>query len=157
MGADVDLDIAMQRPARHRGRGRQVGDHAGIVDQHADGRGLGQQGQPGDLRRRHDLIGDENIGDPRRDERGGLVHFLATDADRATADLGFGDIGTLVRLGMRAQGEARSAHGIRHQVEVVLECVEIDDQCGRLDRGERIADAGRYALHQPIRTTRGCA
>ena len=39
-------------------------------------------------------------------------------------------------------------HRIRHQVEVVLERVEVDDERRRFDSGKRIADAGRDALHQ---------
>ena len=96
---------------------------------------------------RHDLVGDEHVGDARCDERGGLVDLLAADADRTARDLRLGDVGTLVRLGVRAQREARAAHDVGHEVEVALEGVEVEHEGGRVDGGERVADAGRDALH----------
>ena len=150
MRADVDLDVDVQRAARHRGRRRQIGDHARVVDEHADGRALRERGEARDLRGLDDFVGDEHVRDARRDERRRLVDLLAADAHRAARDLRLGDVGALVRLGVRTQREARSAHGVRHQVEVVLERVEVDDERRRLDGGERIADAGRDALHHRV-------
>ncbi len=148
MRADVDLHVDVQRAPGQRGGGREVRDHARVVHEDADGRRLRERREARDLRRRHDLVGDEHVGDAGRDERRGFVHLLATDADGAPRDLCLRDVDALVRLRVRAQREARAVHRVGHEVEVVLERVEVDDQGRCVDSGERIADAGGDALHQ---------
>ncbi len=87
---------------------------------------------------------------PGGDERLGFVDLLAADADRAARDLRLRDVRALVRLRVRPQRDAGAAHGVRHQVEVALEGVEVDDERGRVDVGGSVADAGGKTLHARI-------
>jgi hypothetical protein len=143
----VDLDVHVHGAPGLYGGGREVGNDARVVDEDSDGRGPRERREARDLRGRHDLVGHEDVGDAGGDECGGLVDFLAADADGAARDLRLCDVGTLVRLRVRAQHKPRSAHRVGHEVEVVLERVEVDHQGGCLDRLERVTDACGDALH----------
>ena len=55
--------------------------------------------------------------------------------------------GHLCDLACGRSARPEPAHGVGHQVEVVLERVEVDDERGRVDGVERIADAGGDSLH----------
>jgi hypothetical protein len=119
-----------------------------VVDEHADPRLPRERGESQELRRRDDLVGDEHVGSARLDERHRLVDLLAADADRAVRHLRLRDRGCLVRLRVRTQSQAARGDLARHRVDVALERVEVEDQRGRLDRGDRIAWACGSSLHR---------
>ena len=133
MRADVDLDQHVERRARGRRRGREFGDAAGVVGEHADRRPARQRGQPLQLAGADDLVGDQDVADARVDEDFGLGDLLAADADRVALDLRLRDLRALVRLGVRAQRQARcrAPHGPSGR------------GCARRRRGRRPAPACR--------------
>ena len=53
--------------------------------------------------------------------------------------------GHLCAFAVRAQRDARAAHGVRHQVEVALERVEVDDERRSVDVVDGVAGAGGQA------------
>ena len=124
----------------------------GIVDEHADRRLLRERREARELGGADDLVGDEHVADARGDERLRLADFLAADAGGPALDLQLGDRGALVRLRVRAQRDARAVRRVRHQVEVALEGVEVDDERGRVDVVDGVADAGGDSLHDRHRT-----
>ena len=142
--ADVDLDVDVEGHCGLRRRVRKREHIGGIVDQHADRRTACEVGEARDLGRRDDLVGDEHVGNACVDERRGFVGLLAADSDRAGGDLQPRDLGAFVRLGVRAQPDA--VRRIRQAIDVAREGVEIEDERGRVDRGERVAGAGGRVL-----------
>ena len=101
-----------------------------------------------ELRRSDDLVGDEHIADAGCDERLRFADFLAADTDGAALDLQVRDVGALVRLRVWTERDARAARRVGHQVEVALEGVEVDDERGRVDVVDGVADAGGNPLHE---------
>ena len=134
------------------GSRRQRSDVAGIIDQHADRCRPGEHREPRELGVADDLVGHQNVADAGSDERLGFADFLTTDADGAARDLAFGDLGTLVALGVRPQTEtlATAIDRFRHHAQVALEKVEVDDQRRCVDGGENLAHACRHARRAGI-------
>ena len=63
-------------------------------------------------------------------------------ADRAQRDLLLGDLRTFVTLRMRTQFDRQALERIRQALQIALERVEIEQQAGRVDFGQRHADRG---------------
>ena len=144
MSADVDLDVDVDDDTGARGRLRDRGDRGHGVDEHADSRRPREIYEPRDLRRRDDLVRDEDIADAGGDERGSLVGLLTADAHRAARELRLRDRRALVRLGVRPQADR--ARGFRHAIEIALERVGVDDERRRVDRVEPVAGLRGLAL-----------
>ncbi len=151
MRADVDLDEDVDRHTGGPRRRADVPDGSGIVGEHADLRPRRHRCEARELPLADDLVGDEHVANAGGDEGLGLADFLAADADRAALDLGMRDVRALVRLRVRAQRNAGAAHGVRHQVEVALERVQVDDERRGVDVVDRVAGTGGKALHQAHR------
>ena len=92
-----------------------------------------QRGETCELRGTHHLVAHQDVGNAAPGERLGLRHLLHALPDRATRHLQPGDYRRLVRLGMRPQLRPGRRKQFRHVVEVRLECIEIDQQRGRID------------------------
>ena len=138
--ADVDLDQHVDSDARLR-RGRlDLGDVVDVVRADADLGLAGQRRQPLELGGAGDLVGDEHVANAAGDHHLGLRHLLAAHPDGAERHLPRGNVGRLVRLGMRPQANAGTLGEVRHALEIALERVEIDQQRRRVDRGQRRAD-----------------
>src|SRR5258706_13666120 len=97
--ADLELDIDVQVPL-------QLRDVLGVIDADADLCATRKRGDALELVRADHLVGDEHIGDAALHHRLGLRNLLAAHADRAGGDLALRDLGSLVRLGVRAYANA---------------------------------------------------
>ena len=87
-----------------------------------------------------DFVCDQHIADATFDQDFGFRHLLAACADGAERHLFERNDRGFVRLGMRTQTHARiTADEARHPLQVPFESVEIDQQRGRVDVGERHA------------------
>jgi hypothetical protein len=104
-----------------------------------------------------DLVGDEHVAHAGRDEGLGLGHLLAADTDGAALELGESDVRALVRLAVGAQRHRGAAHCVRHQVEIALEHVEIDDERRCVDVAGGVAGACWRGLHCESSTSRPTA
>lgn len=96
MGADVELDVDVDRRGCVHRSLRQRGHDAFVVDEHADVRTPRKRGNALELARLDDFVRDEDIRDAGIDECDRFVGLLATDADRAPRDLQLRDHRTLV-------------------------------------------------------------
>src|SRR5207237_5568165 len=72
---------------------------------------------------------------------------LAALADGARSDLPLRDRWTLVRLRVRTQPHAMRLRELGHPGDIALERIEIDDERGRIDVVEGVADVRRDSLH----------
>ena len=66
----------------------------------------------------------------------GLTELLARDPDRTGAHLHVRDRGQLVRLDVRAEGEAMLVAVALHPCDVALDGVEVDSRDRRVQRGD---------------------
>jgi hypothetical protein len=131
-GADVDFDQHVERriagaaarfiaSACHRlFESRHL---LRIVDANRDPRSLSERRHARHLRGSDDLIGDQHIANAAVDQRLGLAHLLAADADGAMGDLGERDRRALMRLGMRTKPTGKVGDRLLHQPQVRLEGV----------------------------------
>ena len=78
---------------------------------------------------------------PALDHHLGLAHLLTADPHRAERHLFSREPGALVRLGVGAEADPRSLQALRHQGEVLLHDVEVDQQGGRFDFTHRRSNA----------------
>ena len=101
-----------------------------------------QFGEALQFRRADDFIGDQHVAHAAFDHRLGFAHFLTAHADRAQRDLLLGDLRTFVTLRMRTQFDRQALERIRQALQIALERVEIEQQAGRVDFGQRHADRG---------------
>ena len=154
--ADVDLDQYRDRHAGGDRGGADLADDVRIVGEHGDRGLLRHGGEARELRRADDLVGDEHVAYAGGDEGFGFADLLAADADGAALDLRERDVRAFVRLAVRAQRDGGAADRIRHQVEIALERVEIDDERRRVDvarrsrRGARARSASRVVYFGAI-------
>src|SRR5690606_8286282 len=79
-----------------------------------------------------------------------LVQRGDRDADGAPAELLGSELGRLVRLDVRPQGEAVRARVARDAVEVRVHAVQVDDRSGRFQLVQR-------SVHAVIRAASGAA
>src|SRR5262249_28721018 len=77
--ADVDLDQHFQDDAGLAGQLAHLGDVTGVVDTDLDPRSLRQRTQPAELALTYDLVGDEDVADPRVSEYLGLDELGAEE------------------------------------------------------------------------------
>ncbi len=132
-GADIDLHQHRQSNARIRRRRLDRRDLRRIVGAHRDLADARQRREPRELRGTHHLVAHQDVGNAAPGQRLGLRHLLHALADRAARHLQPGDHRRLVGLGMRPQLRPGRRKQFRHVVEIGLERIEVDQQCGRID------------------------
>ncbi len=102
----------------------------------------GQARHAQQLVRRDDLVADEEVAHAARGQRLGFGGFLHAGAGGAGALQQQGDFGALVHLGVRPPAHLVLARKAGHALDVALHRVEVDDQRGRVDRVDALAQAG---------------
>ena len=107
-----------------------AGDVAGVVGADGDLGDVGQGGEAGELGVADDLVADEDVGNAAPGQDLGLADLLDALADGAGGDLAMGDDGGFMRLGVGAEASAGGRQQRLHAGEVVLEGVEVEEQCG---------------------------
>ena len=150
----ISTSTSIATPAAAR-RGADVGGRSATSSASTRHRGRPAIArEPRELRGADDLVGDEHVAHAGGDERLRLADLLAADADGAALELRERDLRALVRLRVRAQRDAGAAHRVRHQVEVALERVEVDDERRGVDVVDGIAGCGQEGLHDADRNPR---
>ena len=137
-----------QRHARLDGGPRCRIDLRMRIEAQADRGFVRERCEPAQLACAHDLVAHQHVAHASAHERLGLADLLAALADGTRGDLQQRDVGALVRLGVGPQPDARRARERGHVPQVVLERVEVDDQCGRVDVVDRRADRNVRVLHR---------
>jgi hypothetical protein len=91
----------------------------------------GKTGKPADLAMVHHLVGNQHVVNSGEHQRLGLRHLLAADAAGAAMfDLIPGDIEGFVRLCVGAEAHPVCGGKLRHFLDISLEGIELDNQCG---------------------------
>ena len=149
--ADVDFDehvdhgVAALLAAHVVHRQRQARDAFDAV--HRDGQ-LAVLGRD-PVRQRRDtrqlgggdhFVADVHVADAARDHGFGLGGLLHAHAHGAGLHLQPGERGALVHLGVRPPAHAVLARELGHAREVALHRVQVDDQRGRVDGADALAD-----------------
>ena len=129
---DAEIDQHGERPANLAGDGAQLVDPLLAVGDHHQAFGGAQQfAQAGELRGRRERRGDQQVGDARSAQPLRLADRGYAMADRAGGALAARDLGGFVGLGMGPERDAALGAEARHGGEVALECVEVEQECGR--------------------------
>ena len=118
----------------------------GVVDGDLDVGLMLECGQPGDLAGTDDQVGDQDVVDPSRGHDLGLGDLGHRHPDRARPANEVGDRRTLERLGVRTPCHATLLEVAGHQVDVVLEAIQVEQQGRRIQLGHRQTD--RAELHR---------
>lgn len=92
-----------------------------------------QRRQPVELARTEDVVGQEDVLQPRLRHHLGLAELLAGDADRAEFHLPFRQERQLVGLDVRAQLQAVRVGVVLSSPEIRLDAVEVDDDGGGVE------------------------
>ena len=144
--ADVDLDQRGQAQACVLGRRFERRDAGLGVDADRRRADAAERRKTRELAGAGDLVADENVADaaPGQDLR--FRHLLHALADGAARHLEMGDDRRLVGLRVRAKLDASLARERRHEVEIFLERVEVDEKGGRVDLVDRSARLGGRRL-----------
>ena len=128
MSADVDLDQHVDRRARLRRRCRngpqQFRSSAStpIVAVRAS------PARRASFVAADDFVGDEHVANACLDKCRRLITFWQQMPTAPRRYLPLRDFRTLVRLGVRPQRHAGTAHRVGHEFQVALERIEVDDQ-----------------------------
>ena len=129
--ADIDA-VALagfRKPARHH----LVVEH----DRHAL-EAPDQRGEPLGLGVAQHVVGEQDVvGDAGIRHHLDLAELLAGDADRAGVDLQLRQRRDLVRLDVRAVGEAVARERVLRALDVRLDDVEVDDNRGCIEIGDQ--------------------
>ena len=142
---DVDLDDDRQDAgAVARSRGQLVQVHE-AVDRHDRIGQIQKIHQAAQLDGPHDLIGDQDVADPRLRHDFGLAELGAGDPDGACRQLLADDADRLLAFDMRAPLNAVLAADRGDPGDIGLHHIEIDQQGGRIQRcrGRADRDGGR--------------
>ena len=132
--ADVDAVAlaGLRQPARHH----LVVEHHRHALEPPD-----QRGEPLGLGLAQHVVGEQDVvGDAGVGHHLDLAELLAGDADRAGLHLHLGERRDLVRLDVRAVGEAVARERVLRAPDVGLDDVEVDDDRGCIE----ICDHGRH-------------
>ena len=145
--ADVDLDQDPRFRPGVAGRAIELEHVVRVIDRD-DHIGLAREpGQSPGLDMAHDLVGDQDVPDSGRGHHLGLADLGAGHADRAGRDLLVDDGRGLVGLAVRPPlGTARGDIG-RHGGDVVIQGIQVDNQCRRIDIAE--GTAHERGVHLP--------
>ncbi len=131
--ARVHLQTHVETEARVGEHRAQRGRARDAVDAHGQARALVQRQQASALVGTDHGIGHEQVVEAGRGEGLGLRHFGHGQPARPGQKLQAGDVGALVRLGVRAQAHAGAARGRGHARDVALEHLEVHQDRGRLE------------------------
>ena len=113
-------------------------------------------GKTGKLPGAGDLVADENVADAAPGQDLCFRHLLDALADGAARHLEVGDDRRLVGLRVRSKLDAGLARERRHEVEIALEGVEVDEKGGRVDLVDwRARLGGRRLKHEPLKPPSG--
>ena len=130
----IELD---QHRDREPSLARDAGDARGDlvrVDRHGDGDAFGEIGEPCELVLSDDRVADEDVLDAGVGHHLGLAELRDLHAGRAGLDLQVRDLGQLVRLRVRSQGDAQLAGHRGGSVDVRAHDVEVEDDLRRVGR-----------------------
>tara|TARA_Y100000588_G_C14207312_1_gene905184 strand:- start:131 stop:574 length:444 start_codon:yes stop_codon:yes gene_type:complete len=92
-----------------------------------------ERGQTIEFRFTDDVVGNENVVKARIHHLLCFADLLADNADRAGFDLHFRDFGNLVCLRVNTEWDVEPVTLFLRLSDVLLEDVEIDRQCGRIE------------------------
>ena len=157
MRADVDLDQHVERARRPRVAAAPMRrSRGGVVDQHADrGVACASAASRASFAAPTISLVTSTSAMPAATNDLGLADLLAADADGAARDLRRGDVRALVRLARAAAARAATPRtALRHQIEIALERVEVDDERRRVDRRRRDRRSCGRRLHRGNRNPR---
>ena len=147
MHAGIDIDDHLERFAGPGGRGGERLDIGRMIDHdHQVGHLAIELDQTRDGLRRHHRRGDVQPLDAGLGQRLGLAQLGATVAERPGGDLPFGDVGRLVRLGMRPQVHLVRLGEIRHLGDVAIERLDVDHERRRVEAEARALLADEMAV-----------
>ena len=126
---EADVDAVALAGLRQSARHHLVVDH----DRHAL-EAPDQRDEPLGLGVAQHVVGEQDVvGDAGVRHHLDLAELLAGDADRAGVDLHLGERRNLVRLDVRAVGEAVAGERLLRALDVRLDDVEVDDDGGRIE------------------------
>src|SRR5262249_50826189 len=135
---DVVFDQDVDARAQATGRGAQLSQVGQIIDGDHQGALAGQPCCSGDLLTPHDLVGDEDVVDPAPDHHRRLGDRRGAHAVRtAEAQLEPGRVDALVDLDVRTQPYRTGLEKIAHALEIPLHDLEVDDDAGSRELGNR--------------------
>ena len=123
----VAFDRDRQRPLGLRGRLRQSGNDRRVVGDDGDVDPPHQRGEPRHLLLADQVVADQDVVEPAVGHHFGFAELLAGDAFCAGVALERGQQRALVRLDVRAIGDACGVALRLHAGDVALDAVHVDD------------------------------
>ncbi|MFN8631836.1 MAG: hypothetical protein U0838_16415 [Chloroflexota bacterium] len=134
MQENVHVDQHAHGGAGGDGAAREVLGGPDGIDGHRDGGVAGEGGDAREFGVADHLVGDEEIIDPGREHGFRLAHGRARDADRGAAELAPRELRGPVGLDVGPDRLPRPLEELCHGVDVRVEDVEVDHECGSRER-----------------------